>query len=384
MADFVSPESFQKALQGQGVEVMSEIGRRLERQHDLLTAAHQKVLAERRALLQEGADLHARIEETIRVLSTRSAPDAPGFDWSRLVSYFVEPCIVDGPASPVISVAGSPRRSLAPTRRGPAPFGEEGSEQEAVHGVAELGTLVGRQFSDAWSALAQGEIFDLQCTRGPSKCCAIDALTFAENTGSTELAGHQGGSPHSASMASEPEAAGAASGDDWPVTTLPSGVERRTSARPQREPRRAASGLLPPLSLEVAMRRIRPSPTSSPTSGFDSMQSQGHGSMRSVRSVQKGEEPALGSGVFETVLIEASLQLDGAHVGVCQLGVADSCKAVAARFVADHSLKPCFEAPLAEYLLVLEAESDEFPVFVSEDLGELRTQCRAHTDQAAP
>lgn len=97
-------------------------------------------------------------------------------------------------------------------------------------------------------------------------------------------------------------------------------------------------------------------------------------SMRSVRSVQRGEEPLLEGGAFETVWIEAELKMGSVYVGLCQVGATDECGDVATRFVAEHALGPDYEAPLTEYLLSLEAGSDEFPVLVSADLDEIKEQ----------
>jgi len=75
-----------------------------------------------------------------------------------------------------------------------------------------------------------------------------------------------------------------------------------------------------------------------------------------------------------TVLIEARITLDDGSVASCQVRAADRVKQVAARFVTEHSLKSCFEAPLKAYLAKAEADAVTFPVKLEADLMEIRAQ----------
>eukprot|EP00429_Kryptoperidinium_foliaceum_P015347 CAMPEP_0176048848 /NCGR_PEP_ID=MMETSP0120_2-20121206/24268_1 /TAXON_ID=160619 /ORGANISM="Kryptoperidinium foliaceum, Strain CCMP 1326" /LENGTH=444 /DNA_ID=CAMNT_0017382269 /DNA_START=75 /DNA_END=1409 /DNA_ORIENTATION=+ len=417
MVEFVCPESFQKALQGQGMHAIQQIGRRLESQRHLLEKAHQKVLAEQQVLLRENAELNARIAEVIRELShqERGSTDlVSGFDLGRILSYFAEPCIVEPPVSPTVSVPGSPTASQKlgqskmpgrSMRRAPSLRSGEidpqspaarlqqqpqrevaagrGNEEASV-GVAEIGKVVGRQLSDAWTAISHGELFDLQCSRVSGKCCAVDPFHLAERTGSTEISGpnHDEGSPLSLSARSD-VASDALSGDDRPFAAScdrGGGFKVHGVELPRTSP---ASCTMAPLDPESSMRQLRRSPSSSPMTGARSGRSAKMGqqkstkSMRSVRSVQIDEEPVIvAPAESDTVLIEANLQMDGVFVGLCHVRASDDCSEVAARFIAENSLKLCFEAPLAEYLQSLEEECDEFPALVSAELSELRRQHR--------
>lgn len=75
-----------------------------------------------------------------------------------------------------------------------------------------------------------------------------------------------------------------------------------------------------------------------------------------------------------SVLIEATLTLDEVCLAVCRVHATDRCGEVAARFIDEHSLKPCFKAPLTAWLKKAEADAETFPVILEADLMDLRNR----------
>jgi len=86
------------------------------------------------------------------------------------------------------------------------------------------------------------------------------------------------------------------------------------------------------------------------------------------------EEKAPEEELESSILIEARLALDDGEILSCRVRAADRCKEVAKRFVEDNALKEHFEAPLAAYLMQMEADADRFPYKCEANLMEIRQQ----------
>jgi len=78
-----------------------------------------------------------------------------------------------------------------------------------------------------------------------------------------------------------------------------------------------------------------------------------------------------------TLLVQVQLTLGDGSVETVEMRAADRCKEVAARFIQEHSLKECFEAPLGAFLSEVENNAETFPVKLEAELDEIRRNFNA-------
>jgi len=71
------------------------------------------------------------------------------------------------------------------------------------------------------------------------------------------------------------------------------------------------------------------------------------------------------------VLIEASLKLEDGSTQVLTMGIVDQPKAVARRFIEEHSLDKCYTTSLAAWLKKIEADAVEYPVKIQGNMKEI-------------
>jgi len=118
----------------------------------------------------------------------------------------------------------------------------------------------------------------------------------------------------------------------------------------------------------LAFRGERPAKVGSPTA-----EEAGAAPPRTAAPVEAVPVPPAPS-ASSSVLIEATLTLDEVCLAVCRVHATDRCGEVAARFIDEHSLKPCFKGPLTAWLKQAENDAETFPVVLEADLMDIRNR----------
>jgi len=233
--------------------------------------------------------------------------------------------------------------SAASSRRRAAPKRDEASDTwvQATSGLVRFGEQVTRQLSDVVSVFTDGgNHLENPCGKHGSQCCIAHGGPpgLPHTLSNPGLSGSFLGdvavdiSPTNAGFAPHCQAAGFG------------GVARTGFALPPRSALAQPASTVPNL---LARRDV---------AGQDC----------TCSSSTTPDEQELAGG--PTVVLKASLSLDGAPIGVLRVCATDRCREVAARFVADHGLAHRFEAPLVAYLMKAESDAERFPVLLSADL----------------
>mmetsp|Transcript_36953 Transcript_36953/g.106640 ORF Transcript_36953/g.106640 Transcript_36953/m.106640 type:complete len:469 (+) Transcript_36953:68-1474(+) len=342
-ADTVSRDTFESALREQDSAVVRDIGRRLLAQRGQLENAHEGLLAERRALVEEGTRLREAIAATIRGLAEAQAASAAAgggvfaaalpqitAHLSAVVAYLLDPCAGRGHVSPnsseecyeeaVWRLSPMARNDGNPELLAKPRHGITG----AVENATKLGWTMARQLSDAWAS------FSGNGRGGESPDDEYFAVGGSCSTGS--------------------------------------GSGRRAEASLSM-PR--ASELAPLAKARQSRLERSPAPQLSSRAGDSALDMEA--------SASAGGKSVAPSETETALLVEACLLMGGVDVGTCRLFAGESCLAAAGRCVAEHALDPRLYSRLAAYMGRLEAESDEFPVFATVELPDLLAAVASQT-----